>query len=561
MLSCGCHERNMWNALSRVSAHQPARPFPPHGQAHCRLPATTTMQMANDKLNSVDFKWFIVRTPPRQERKLAAMLELYIKQADNILEVYCPANTTVSVCRGGREEQAPLFAGFVFVLATRRALADFIGSRYPEGTLLYAHRQAEGRKAELLTVPEGQMRAFRDFNENYADRLVVLERPYSDYAFNPKTGEPNEVVRVVDGPLAGREGYIARFRRDKRLVFNMKVPGRDAHLAVAIPHIWDFHVVRLHNAEGDRLSIGTEKGRAADLLIGMLQACGYGGRTPAMLAGIVGRLVAKPSLGALAAQLARSGHGELARRLAAIGPADASLLANLVRYEAHSPGYVAANWGRATLRPFLTPTAGVETGEGSTEAELAHEGFTEVIRKVDITEDVYYPTTGKDATITTTYYAHIGIMPAAPSPGGGEWPPRHGAAPSPHGGEPQRGFIVFANWDGFLGEYFLTAGKANQKLVSGGTQAAGDGAKLIDSFRNYAPTLYSVLAGAASPVKAVQGLKVGGEALNAMAMECADPARATDELVSTCVSICREVNTTTHLAIWRRYLRTVWLHQ
>ena len=70
-----------------------------------------------------------------------------------------------------------------------------------------------------------------------------------------------------------------------------------------------------------------------------------------------------------------------------------------------------------------------------------------------------------------------------------------------------------------------------------------------------------MLAGAASPVKAVQGLKVGGAALNAMAMECADPARATDELVSTCVSICREVNTTTHLAIWRRYLRTVWLHQ
>ena len=229
--------------------------------------------------------------------------------------------------------------------------------------------------------------------------------------FNPKTGEPNEVVRVVDGPLAGREGYIARFRRDKRLVFNMKVPGRDAHLAVAIPRIWDFHVVRLHNAEGDRLSIGTEKGRAADLLIGMLQACGYRGRTPAMLAGIVGRLAAKPSLAALAAQLRSGGHGELARRLASIGPADASLLMNLVRYEAACPGYVAASWARATLRPFLTPTAGVETGEGFTEAELPHEGFTELVRRVDITEDVYYPTTGKDATITTTYYAHIGIMP------------------------------------------------------------------------------------------------------------------------------------------------------
>ena len=525
--------------------------------------------MPNDKLNSVDFRWFIVRTLPRQERKLAAMLERHVGQADNILEVYCPTNTTVSVCRGGREEPAPLFAGFVFVLATRQALADFMESHYPEGSVLYAHRQAEGRKADLLTVPEGQMRAFRDFNENYADRLVVLERPYSDYAFNPKTGEPNEVVRVVDGPLAGREGYIARFRRDKRLVFNMKVPGRDAHLAVAIPHIWDFHVVRLHNAEGDRLSIGTEKGRAADLLIGLLQACGYGGRTPAMLADIVARLVAKPSLAALAAQLASSGHGELARRLAAIGPADASLLVNLVRYEAHSPGYVAANWGRATLRPFLTPTAGVETGEGFTEAELPHEGFTELVRRVDITEDVYYPTTEKDATVTTTYYAHIGIMPSPGSGAQGQQPPLHAAEagipcmaqPPLPTGESRRGALLFANWDGFLGEYFLTAGKANRKLVSGGTQATADGAKLIDSFRNYAPTLYRVLTDAASPVKAVQGLKAGGAAINAMAIESADPVRARDELISTCVSICREVNTTTHLAIWRRYLRTVWLHQ
>ena len=176
---------------------------------------------------------------------------------------------------------------------TTKALAAFMASRYPAGTILYDRRREPGRRARLLTIPEEQMRFFMDFNENYAERVLVLERPYSDYAFNPKTGEPNEVVRVVDGPLAGREGYIARFRRDKRLVFNMKVPGRDAHLAVAIPHIWDFHVVRLHNAEGDRLSIGTEKGRAADLLIGLLQACGYGGRTAAMLADIVARLVAK----------------------------------------------------------------------------------------------------------------------------------------------------------------------------------------------------------------------------------------------------------------------------
>ena len=35
---------------------------------------------------------------------------------------------------------------------------------------------------------------------------------------------------------------------------------------------------------------------------------------------------------------------------------------------------------------------------------------------------------------------------------------------------------------------------------------------------------------------------------------------AKDSLVNTCIRICKEINTTNHLAVWRRYLRTVWLH-
>ena len=119
--------------------------------------------------------------------------------------------------------------------------------------------------------------------------------------------------------------------------------------------------------------------------------------------------------------------------------------------------------------------------------------------------------------------------------------------------KPEESFILFANWDEFLREYFLTAGKANERLVSGTVQAVrGETAqseKLIESFRNYAPILYKVLTDAGSAVKAVPDFPVGNETLNVLA-----------KLINTCVSICKELNTTTHLAIWRRYLRTVWLH-
>ena len=86
--------------------------------------------------------------------------------------------------------------------------------------------------------------------------------------------------------------------------------------------------------------------------------------------------------------------------------------------------------------------------------------------------------------------------------------------------------------------------------------------KLIESFRNYAPILYKVLTDAGSAVKAVPDFPVGNETLNVLAITttAADVDKAKDKLINTCVSICKELNTTTHLAIWRRYLRTVWLH-
>ena len=58
------------------------------------------------------------------------------------------------------------------------------------------------------------------------------------------------------------------------------------------------------------------------------------------------------------------------------------------------------------IRPFLTPSSGVEFEDGQKEAQLRHAGFTEIIRRVGITEQVYYPSKEKEETVTTTYYAH-----------------------------------------------------------------------------------------------------------------------------------------------------------
>ena len=486
--------------------------------------------MPADKLNRVDFHWFLVRTKPGREDELCRIVKQNKDKAKNILEAYCPKHSTAKVNVGGKDYKSPLFDGYVFVLATQEALVDFLRDYYPNAVIRFNRKTAEG-KATLCTIPEAQMRMFKDYNENYPDMAIPLERPYTDYAFNPKTNEPNDIVKVIDGPLAGTEGYITKFRRDKRLVYHLK--GLD--MAVSIPNIWSFHVVRVHNAEGDKQTLGTVKERAVDLLIGLIQGCGYGDKTLPLLYEFVDELTFKPSLVDFCNNLHKKGYVELSQRTAKLNTKDAELILNLVRYEKDYPGYVKSNWKKLIIRPFLTPTSGVEFIEGQGEVQLQHKFFTEIIRKVNITEDVYYPSKEEERTITTTYYAHIGIMQD----------------------DDDNTFTLFANWDFFLDEYYLTAGNANEKLVSGEQQKD----KLIDSFRNYAPTLYKVLTNESSKVKPIRNFKIGEERLNVMAViSTSNVNEAKDELINTCVNICKEINTTTHLAVWRRYLRTVWLH-
>lgn len=134
--------------------------------------------------------------------------------------------------------------------------------------------------------------------------------------------------------------------------------------------------------------------------------------------------------------------------------------------------------------------------------------------------------------------------------------------------EEMENLVFFANWDDFLREYFLTAGKANEKLVSGKVQKVrneitlAETEKLIESFRNYAPTLYKVLTEPDSAVKAIPNFKIDEDLLNVLAIQSSaqDKEAAKDQLIKTCVRVCKEINTTNRLAVWRRYLRTVWLH-
>ena len=88
--------------------------------------------------------WYVLRSQPRQEARLAALLKEYQAEAKNLLEVYCPVQAAPQAADGGTAGHRPLMAGYVFVLATEQAVTAFMRSRYPGGAILYARRREDG---------------------------------------------------------------------------------------------------------------------------------------------------------------------------------------------------------------------------------------------------------------------------------------------------------------------------------------------------------------------------------------------------------------------------------
>lgn len=151
-------------------------------------------------------------------------------------------------------------------------------------------------------------------------------------------------------------------------------------------------------------------------------------------------------------------------------------------------------------------------------------------------EDTFFPKQDTASETPTSYYAHVGILKKR-----------------------NNRCVVFVNFDKILREYFLLGGQAK--------------AKQLETFKNYSPLLYQVLKGE-NTVKAKKALAVGARTLHVLCIQTEANAstdgtelieqqhirKVIDTLTETSRRVCQEINGSTHLAIWRKYLRSIWLH-
>jgi transcription antitermination factor NusG len=456
--------------------------------------------------------WYVIQTRPNQEKKVMSLMEEECGKRKNLLEAYCPTNHTVRIQHAGKVEERPIFSRKVFVLGTREDVLEAMRSRYPDGFLAFDKTQNK-----VMTIPDLQMQFFRDFNEHYPEKVMVLERPYSDYAFNAKNGEANETVMVLDGPFAGKTGYLIRARNNKRLVFQMQ------DMAISIPDIWDYRLARLHNTKGDRQTKGTMKGRAVDYLNGVMQGFGYDEDTAETMRLLLDKIAASRSI--IQSVQTTALKPELAKHLQHLSADGASTLLQLAALYKEDSHLLDPLDETLTLRPFLTPTAGKEEKTEAEYTELQHgTHYRELIRKMTFKEPTYCATDDSAQEVDITYYAHIGIRKKT-------------------NGQ----YCLFANWHPLLKDYILLGGEAKEKQQ--------------ETLKTFSPLFYEIVMGQ-NNVKIAKDMKAGHRTGHTLCLHTGEDGimQAAEELTDTCLKLCLEINGNAHLALWRRLLRDVWLH-
>lgn len=169
--------------------------------------------------------WFPIRATYHRAQKVYDKL---VALDNDRIEPYLP-----TLCQVERDEEnpdsliiteVPLDKGLLFM---RSSLEDFQALlqtplRNQGMTPYYNHfRTNEYGKNEFLTVPDRQMESFRIIVESRNKDIIVKQ------AEIPRMIEGDHVV-VTDGPFAGVEGVVMKFKHQKRVVVELDGVGRYA---------------------------------------------------------------------------------------------------------------------------------------------------------------------------------------------------------------------------------------------------------------------------------------------------------------------------------------------
>lgn len=110
----------------------------------------------------------------------------------------------------GTTEGRPTISGLIFIQGKTKVIKKYLWERFPQYHLV---NDCSTRKAAV--IPDSVMQPFMRIAGTDPSRIRFLVNPLTHYA------EGNTLVEIMNGPLAGLQGYIIRIDRDRKLVIGV----------------------------------------------------------------------------------------------------------------------------------------------------------------------------------------------------------------------------------------------------------------------------------------------------------------------------------------------------
>ncbi len=191
--------------------------------SHC---TTSPSWVANQKGQSVEYvpQWFVIRATQGRAKKVYEKLMEAVPTHENLTdcEFYLPMvairqidksnvdHPTVSVVK------QPLDTGLLFIHCTLAQFRELLQLPIAGLTPYYDHtRQTEFGSNPFMVVPDVQFRSFRTIIDSEMEDIVT------DQSDMP-TFFQGDRVRVVDGPFAGVEGHVLRYKHQLRVFVQLE---------------------------------------------------------------------------------------------------------------------------------------------------------------------------------------------------------------------------------------------------------------------------------------------------------------------------------------------------
>lgn len=158
--------------------------------------------------------WFPIRATHRRARKVYDRL---VALNDGRLEPYLPTLRRVEVSEDTdspvQYTEEPLDSGLLFMRCTLTDFRKLLENPLlvPGMTPYYDHFHTnESGKNEYLIVPDRQMESFRIIVESRNNDILVRQTEVPQFI-------EGDTVIVTDGPFAGVEGVVMKYRHQKRV--------------------------------------------------------------------------------------------------------------------------------------------------------------------------------------------------------------------------------------------------------------------------------------------------------------------------------------------------------